>query len=189
VKNKITLLIREKEGLSLPQYAKSKNINLQALRRVIYKNDFIEVQDKEDNSIIYKKNTLCRVKKSKEYKARKQLVKDGYIHIDSLRFNSPPLLIERKKIISKLMIHYNLSIKSFYEKNEKYFKKHDIKLNYIYVYISGIGIGLKENTKAYFIKKKFQEYSLLTTEKNNPHRESSRNEMKRNVMGQQPIGR
>ena len=162
--NKITLRIREEKNMSLPKYAEENDLDINALRRTIYKNDLTPIKN-ENKKIIYKKETLCRVKKSKEFAVRKVLVEDGYLHHDSLKFeeeiNYKKKLKERKRIISRLRIAYDLSIKDFYNNNEKYFIKNNISLSYLYVFLSGIGTGLKKNTKAYIIKVKLEEYPLL----------------------------
>ena len=162
--NKITLRIREEKNMSLPEYAKKNNIDVNALRRTIYKNDLTPIEIKNKKTT-YKKETPCRVKKSKEFLVRKILVEDGFFHKDSLKFekeiNCKNKLNERRKIISRLRTAYDLSIKDFYNNNKEYFLEKDIDLSYLYVFLSGISTGLKKNTKAYAIKVKLEEYPLL----------------------------
>jgi len=144
----ITLAIRDTLNLSLSEYAKKHQLNFIALRHVIYKPD-----------------QLSSSKKNNQYKAKKQLVKDGFLDKSVLelekRVTYKMRAKERKKIIVKLRREHDLSIKDFYLKNEDYFKKHKINLSYFYVFLSGIGTGNKPNTKAFYINEFLKEKSLI----------------------------
>ena len=144
----VTLKIRESLNLSLSQYAKKNKLDFNALRHVIYE-----------------PTKLSNDKKSNQYKAKKQLVKDGFLNKDVLelekRVTYKMRAKERKKIIVKLRREYDLSIKDFYFENENYFKENEIDLSYFYVFLCGIGTGDKPNTKAYLIKELLKEKSLL----------------------------
>lgn len=144
----ITLNIRETLNMSLSQYAKHHKLNLTALRHVIYN------PSKPSND-----------KKSNQYKAKKQLVKDGFLNKSVLelekRVTYKMRAKERKKIIVKLRREYGMSIKDFYIKNEDYFKKNKIDLSYFYVFLSGIGTGNKPGTKAFYINEFLKEKSLI----------------------------
>jgi len=144
----LTVDIRERYNMTLSEYAKSRKINLSALRHVIYD---------------YKKK--CKDKTSKQYKAKKALVKDGLLDKNVLelekRVTYKMRAEERKKIVGRLRRSYKLSIKEFYYKENDYFTKHQINISYLYVFLSGIGTGTKKGTKAYYISELLKKYPKL----------------------------
>jgi len=144
----LTLKIREKLNMTLSEYAKSRRLDVLALRHIAY-----------DSS------KPCKDKRSKQYKVKKALIKDGFLDKKVLelekRVTYKMRAKERRKIVARLRKNYSLSIKEFYEKEEDYFKQKKIDLSYLYVFLSGIGTGTKKGTKAFFINELLKKYPLL----------------------------
>lgn len=144
----LTLTIREKFNMTLSEYARSRRLDVLALRHIIY-----------DGC------KPSRDKSSKQYKAKKALVNDGLLNKKVLELENRVTYKmrqkERRKIVARLRKHYDMSIKDFYYKEKEYFDKHNIDLSYLYVVLSGIGTGEKPGTKAYWIMELIKKYPNL----------------------------
>jgi len=143
--NNITLKIRTFFNMSLTEYTKSRGINNLALRNIVYS----------------KSIKACVSKNSHAYKVKKALVDDGILEATELelekRANKMKIKKLRKKIIAEIRMSLNMSIKEYFELNKEYFEMHDVKLSYLYVFLSGIGTGDRPHTKSWYIKKKLKE--------------------------------